>query len=147
MGVMRVAKVVRGAEQASDHVVLDYESRLVRRRRLTTEGGRDILVDLPSVVSLDDGDAMELEDGSLVAVRAAPEALLVVTGDLPRLAWHIGNRHTPCRIEPDHLLIRDDHVLAEMLRRLGAGITKISAPFRPERGAYGHGRTFAHDHN
>ena len=65
---------------------------------------------------------------------------------LPRLAWHIGNRHTPCRIEADRLIIRQDHVLEAMLRQLGAEIQHANLPFRPEGGAYGHGRTFGHDH-
>jgi urease accessory protein len=65
---------------------------------------------------------------------------------LPRLAWHIGNRHTPCQIAADHLLIRADHVLEGMLRGLGAGVTPTMAAFAPEGGAYGHGRTMGHDH-
>ncbi len=131
---------------APDHVALDYEARLLRRKRLTSAGGLAFLVDLPEVVSVGEGDAFELEDGRRVGVRAAPEALIAVTGDLPRLAWHIGNRHTPCRIEPGRLLIREDHVLAAMLERLGAGLARVEEPFSPEGGAYGHGRTMGHDH-
>ena len=132
---------------APEAVSLDYEGRFLRRKRLETDAGVPFLVDLAEVVSLDDGDALELTDGRRVAVRAAPEALLAVTGpSLARLAWHIGNRHTPCRIEADRLLIRDDHVLADMLRGLGAEVTPLTAPFRPEGGAYGHGRTMGHSH-
>lgn len=134
------------AHDGSDHIALTYEDRLVRRKRLVSAGGRDFLVDLPEVVSLNDGDAFRLDDGTEIVVRAAPEPLLEVTGDLPRLAWHIGNRHTPCRIEPGRLLIRRDHVLADMLARLGATVREIEAPFSPEGGAYGHGRTFGHSH-
>jgi urease accessory protein len=104
------------------------------------------MVDLPETVSLDAGDALETKDGGFVEIVAAPEPLLKVTGDLPRLAWHIGNRHTPCQIEGDHLLIRADHVLADMLHRLGASVEDVTAPFTPEGGAYGHGRTHGHDH-
>jgi urease accessory protein len=71
---------------------------------------------------------------------------LAVSGDLARLAWHIGNRHTPCQVEKGRLLIRRDHVLEAMLRQLGAGVEAVIAPFRPEGGAYGHGRTMGHDH-
>jgi hypothetical protein len=46
----------------------------------------------------------------------------------------------------DHLLIRDDHVLADMLARLGAEVSRVTAPFVPEGGAYGHGRTHGHSH-
>ena len=132
---------------AADRIALDYEARFLRRRRLVTAGGLDLLVDLPEAVSLNAGDALELADGRLVEIAAAPEPLLEITGpDLARLAWHIGNRHTPFQIEPGRLLIRRDHVLADMLTRLGATLAEVEAPFTPEGGAYGHGRTFGHDH-
>ena len=79
-------------------------------------------------------------------VAAAAEAVLVVKGDITRLAWHLGNRHTPCQIEADRLVIRADHVLADMLRGLGATVTPAEAPFTPEGGAYGMGRTMGHAH-
>ncbi len=85
-------------------------------------------------------------DGRLIEIVAAAEPVLIVQGDLPRLAWHIGNRHTPCQIEDDRLVIRDDHVLKAMLVQLGATVTHAMEPFTPEGGAYGHGRTMGHDH-
>ena len=88
-----------------------------------------------------------LEDGRGVAIFAAPEALIEVTGnDLTRIAWHIGNRHTPCQIAEGRLLIREDHVMADMLMRLGANVRRVTEPFTPEGGAYGHGRTHGHAH-
>jgi len=131
---------------AGERLVLDYEGRFLRRKRVLAASGRGVMVDLPETVSLDAGDALEAEGGLLVEIVAAPEPLLRVSGDLPRLAWHIGNRHTPCQVAGDHLLIRDDHVLADMLRRLGAEVTAVTAPFVPEGGAYGHGRTHGHSH-
>ena len=130
---------------AGERLVLDYEGRFVRRKRVVAASGRGVMVDLPETVSLDAGDALEA-DGVLVEIVAAAEPLLRVSGDLARLAWHIGNRHTPCQVAGDHLLIRDDHVLADMLRRLGAEVTPVTAPFVPEGGAYGHGRTHGHSH-
>ncbi|MCU4654734.1 urease accessory protein UreE [Roseibacterium sp. SDUM158016] len=129
-----------------DRLILDYEGRFLRRKRVVCASGRAVLVDLPETVSLDAGDALETEEGGLVAVEAAPEPLLRITGDLPRLAWHIGNRHTPCQVLEGHLLIRDDHVLSDMLARLGAGVERVTGPFTPEGGAYGHGRTHGHSH-
>jgi urease accessory protein len=129
-----------------DTLLLGYEERFLRRKLLHTAAGAHLLVDLAETVSLDHGDALVLADGGLVEVKAAPEPLLSVTGDLPRLAWHIGNRHTPCQIEDQRLLIRTDHVLEGMLRGLGAKVVHVTAPFTPEGGAYGHGRTMGHDH-
>lgn len=136
-------------DAASDSVTLDYEGRFLRRRLLATDAGIDLLVDLPETLSLDDGDAFEATDGRLILVRAAPEPLVEVAAagaTLARLAWHVGNRHTPAQIDPGRLLIRRDHVLEAMLTGLGATIRPIMAPFRPEGGAYGHGRTHGHDH-
>jgi urease accessory protein len=133
--------------QAHDLVVLDYDARLIRRRRLTTVQGTAFLVDLPALINLDDHWGFELSDGTRVQVVAAEEELTEVTGDLPRLAWHIGNRHTPCQIEPARLLIRRDHVIEDMLTRQGALLRVLREAFKPEGGAYGHGRTMGHDHS
>jgi urease accessory protein len=134
------------AGTADDTITLDYESRFLRRKRLVGDGGLAFLIDLPQARALAEGEVLHLSNGRRVVVRAADEPLLEVRGDLARLAWHVGNRHTPCRIEDDRLLIRDDRVLADMLARLGAAVTPVVAAFVPEGGAYGHGRTFGHDH-
>ena len=148
MTAMPVAhEVVRKAGQGAG-VSLSYEARFLRRKVLTSDAGEAILVDLPQTTSLDHGDALVLSDGRQLAVIAAPEPLLAVSGDdLPRLAWHIGNRHTPCQIEGRRLLIQRDHVIRDMLRHLGARVEEVVEPFTPEGGAYGHGRTHGHDHS
>lgn len=126
---------------------LTYEDRFFRRRKLATTDGLTILADFEHATSLEHGDALELSDGRLVEIVAAPEDLLAVMGpDLARLAWHIGNRHTPCQVQPDRLLIRNDPVIAHMLEHLGAVLAPTREPFTPEGGAYGHGRTHAHEH-
>lgn len=131
---------------ASDHVSLTYDQRFLRRKRLQSEGGVAFLIDLPSAVSLDNGAVLTLDDGTAIAVVAADEPLLQVRGNLVRLAWHIGNRHTPCQISDACLYIRQDPVLADMLRHLGADVSQTHGAFVPEGGAYGHGRTFGHSH-
>lgn len=133
--------------EVADWVALDYDARLMRRKRLAGRGGLAFLVDLADVTNLDDHWGFALDDGRAVGVEAAPEDLVEVRGDLPRLAWHIGNRHTPCQIGADRLLIRRDHVIEAMLSQLGAALTPVTGPFRPEGGAYGKGRTMGHDHS
>ena len=135
-----------GVARPDDRVVLTYDQRFLRRKRLEAAGGTAFLVDLPETVSLQAGDAFLLSDGRAVAIEAAEEPVLRITGDLPRLAWHIGNRHTPCQFQGDALVIRADHVLLAMLRHLGAEVVETVLPFAPEGGAYGHGRTLGHDH-
>lgn len=131
---------------ATGRVVLGYDERFLRRKRLVMASGDAFLVDLAETTNLLAGDAFELSDGRLVEIAAALEPVLVIRGDLVRLAWHIGNRHTPCQIEADRLVIRADHVLADMLRGLGAIVIEAQAPFTPEGGAYGLGRTMGHAH-
>lgn len=127
---------------------LDYDARFLRRKTLTLVDGRSLLVDLPQTTSLDHGGVLLLEGGGEIVVQAAIEPLLEVSGpDLPRIAWHIGNRHTPCQIEQNRLLIQRDHVIADMLGKIGATVREVDEPFTPEGGAYGHGRTHGHDHS
>ncbi len=135
------------SESATADCALTYDARFFRRKKLTTSEGWSFVADFEHTVSLNDGDVLELGDGRLVKITAAPEELLAVTGaNLPRSAWHIGNRHTPCQIEPDRLLIQNDPVIAHMLSHLGATVAEVTEPFTPEGGAYGHGRTHSHDH-
>lgn len=138
----------KGAWSGSgEQVILDYTERFLRRKMLSTMSGLRFMVDLEQTSSLDHGDALELSDGVLVEIIAAPEALMRVSGDnLVRLAWHIGNRHTPCQIMGDHLLIQFDPVIGHMLEHLGAAVEPIEMPFTPEGGAYGQGRTHSHEH-
>jgi urease accessory protein len=145
------ARLVRAAERDARapyaRTMLGYDERVLRRRRLVTESGEGFFVNLAEVTSLADGDAFELADGRLIEVVAAAEPVIAVRGgDLAVLAWHIGNRHTPCQVEPGRLVIRADHVLEAMLRQLGAETEPRMEPFRPLGGAYGHGRTMGHDH-
>jgi len=135
------------AISADGVITLDYEGRFLRRKRLVTDEGEAFLVELPETVSLSATDGFMLDDGRIIAIRPKPEPLLKITHNhLPRIAWHIGNRHTPCQIEQHYLLIQQDHVLENMLELLGATIEKLEAPFTPEGGAYGHGRTHSHEH-
>ncbi len=143
----RTLRPAGGWTDATDTCTLSYGDRFLRRKRLVGDGGTEFLVDLPQTTSLNHGDALELTDGRLVAIRAAPEPLLAVSGpDLVRLAWHIGNRHCPCQVERERLLIGVDPVLRDMLDHLGATVAEVTEPFTPEGGAYGHGRTHGHAH-
>ena len=135
-------------EKSLVFVTLDYEGRFLRRKRLVTNSGEPFLVELPETVSLSSTDGFLLDDNRVVAIKAKSEWLLKVKhAELSRIAWHIGNRHTPCQVELDHLLIKEDYVMEDLLRLLGADIEKLQAPFFPEGGAYGHGRTHNHSHN
>ena len=128
-------------------VTLDFEARFLRRKRMVTDCGKAFIADLPETVSLNSGDAFVFEDGCQVIINAAAEPIVEIRHvDLAKIAWHIGNRHTPCEIKDDCLVIRRDHVLEDLLIRLGAALKNADAPFNPEGGAYGLGRTHSHEH-
>jgi urease accessory protein len=138
-------------EQAAGSLTLDFDARHRRRIRLTTDQGEDVLLDLPNVVAMADGDGLQLDDGRLLKVQAAAEPIVEVRhkdpNQLMRLAWHLGNRHLPTEIRDQTLRIRPDHVIEEMLHRFGAEVVKVQAPFQPEGGAYsGDGQHRDHDH-
>lgn len=145
-------------------IELDWDTRQKSRFDATDSQGRALGVFLPRGQSVRGGDVLVCEDGSLVAVRAKPESLLRVTArpggsplDLMRAAYHLGNRHVPLEIGVDRLQLEPDHVLAEMLSRMGLDVAPVEAPFEPDAGAYGaaphahdadraHGHGCDHDH-
>jgi urease accessory protein len=151
----RVAQVGEWpSERARGTVTLAFDDRHRRRLRLTSDAGEPFLLDLSRAAVLEEGDGLALSDGTWLAVKAAPEALLEITASepslLPRLAWHLGNRHLPAQIQAQRILIREDHVIADMIEGLGGRVRRISAPFTPEAGAYGaaphaHGHDHEHD--
>ena len=139
---MHIAHAIKSgvATHTTDALItLDYAGRHMRRRVLKTDTGEDFLVELPEARRLHIDDSFILDDGRLIGIIPKNEALLKITHvNLPRLAWHFGNRHVPCQIENDCLLITQDHVLEAMLIGLGATVAKLDMPFTPESGAYSH---------
>jgi urease accessory protein len=133
---------------AAGAVTLDFDARHRRRMRIGTDQGEDVLLNLPKAVAMADGDGLQLEDGRLLRVRAAPELVVEIRhkdpNQLMRLTWHLGNRHLPTEIRDHVLRIRPDHVIEDMLLGFGADLARVQAPFQPEGGAYG-GHSHHHD--
>jgi urease accessory protein len=138
-------------------VSLDWDVRQKSRFAATDSTGRELAVFLPPGTALRGNDVLVAEDGSVVAVQAAPQPVLRITHctahgspfDLLRAAYHLGNRHVPIELTPTHLQIEPDHVLADLLRSMHLIVTPMDAAFEPESGAYSghaHGLAHAHDH-
>lgn len=152
---LRAARVIDRHEVGSritiDTITLDREARYRRRIALATDRGHAFLLDLPEATYLAHGDALELSNGALVKVVAAPEDLLEIHGhdpvELARIAWHIGNRHTPAEIQSAAIYIKPDHVLEEMVVGLGGHVHRVRRPFEPEGGAYGGKGPLHQDHH
>ena len=132
-------------------VTLAFDDRHRRRVRLVDDAGEAFLLDLDDATRMGDGDGLRLETGGVVHVRAADEDVLDIRcadpRDTARMAWHIGNRHLPTQVLDDGTLrIRADHVIEQMLVRLGAQVEARTAAFDPEPGAYDEGGGHAQDH-
>ncbi|MEO6017702.1 MAG: urease accessory protein UreE [Polaromonas sp.] len=139
-------------------VELDWDVRQKSRFDATDSLGRQLGVFLPRGTLVRGGDVLVVEDGSMVRVIAAPQAVLRITActahgspfDLTRAAYHLGNRHVPIELKPDHLKIEPDHVLADMLRSMHLIVNAVEEAFEPEGGAYsagGHKHDHGHDHD
>ncbi len=149
----RASKVLgRGSwSDPTDTITLSQDQRHRRRIMLTSDGGIEFLLDLAEATHLRHGDGLVLDDGRVIEVRAEAEELLEVRGTAPhhllRLAWHLGNRHLEAEIAEDRILIRRDHVIADMLEKLGATVVEVVQPFNPEGGAYGGAHESHHTHH
>ena len=130
-------------------LTLAYEARCKSRLSATLDNGETVALVLPRGTVLADGDVLVADDGGLVRVVAADEAVLVVRANdalaLTRAAYHLGNRHTPVEVGADYLKLEADTVLESMLTRLGVRVEAASLPFQPETGAYGGGHRHGHD--
>jgi urease accessory protein len=135
-------------------VEIDWDVRQKSRFDATDSQGRALAVFLPRGSVVRGGDVLVAEDGSLVRVQAAPQPVLRVTAcaehggpaDLPRAAYHLGNRHVALEVKPDHLQLEPDPVLAGMLRSMHLIVQEVQAPFEPEAGAYA-ASAHAHEHH
>ena len=147
--VISVSTSSAAGRPVSGQVVLRHDERHLRRKLLHLGDNSMVMLDLKEAVLLCDGDLLEIDDGSVVQIVAAEEKLLEIRArdrvHLLQLAWHLGNRHLPAQIEDDRILVVRDHVIADMLRGLGAEVTEIEAGFQPVRGAYhAHGGQHGH---
>jgi urease accessory protein len=121
---------------AGDLVVLRHDERMPKRNWFETVSGQRFDADLKAR-ELAVGDAFRLNDGQLVEVVAAEQDLLAITGDLPRLLWHIGRCHARCQIEADRVLVVPDATIESLMRSLGAAVEPVREPFVPECEAEG----------
>jgi len=161
--MLTVNKLIPGARglaavllKRASNVSLDWDVRSKSRFDATDSADRALGVFLPRGTVVRGGDVLVAEDGSLVRVQAAPQPVLVVRHcsqhgslfDLQRAAYHLGNRHVALELQPDHLKLEPDHVLADMLRAMHLIVTAETTGFEPEAGAYaagGQGHGQSHD--
>ena len=134
-------------KKIEDTITLTYDQRFIRRKKLVSDNNFGFLVNLSETVSLKKNDGFLLDNGSIILIKSAEEELLEITSNnLMKITCHIGNRHIPCQIENERLLIQVDKVIENLIIKLGGHVKKVKEEFNPEGGAYGLGRTHGHKH-
>ena len=125
---------------AQDRLLLPFDARQHSRMRVCLESGEYVAVILERGKPLRDGELLLGNDGRVIQVVAAPEAVLHVSFATPlaliRAAYHLGNRHLSVQIGADFLRTPEDSVVVDLLAGLGGAITRVVEPFEPEGGAY-----------
>ncbi len=136
---------------------LPFESRQKSRLKTKLVSGEEVGLVLPRGEILRGGDLVTASDGRVIEIVAEPEKVAAYRNqrNLAKVAYHLGNRHVPVQVGEGFLRIAEDHVLEEMVKKLGATVSHVEAPFEPEAGAYagghqhdemGHGGKI-HDHH
>ena len=149
--------------EVRDQLNLSFDERSKSRLRTRLISGEEVALMLPRGEVLRGGDLVTASDGRVIEVVARPESLLDVKCENPialaKVAYHLGNRHVPVEVGEGYLRIAADHVLEDMVKKLGAEVTHLEAAFEPETGAYGGGHRhdemghggkiheFGHDHD
>lgn len=139
--MIELTERLQGSGATDDTVTLPYELRQKSRQRLRLDSGREAALMLAPGSVLDHGDCLRAVDGTSVRVSAAEEAVSNAATDDPlclaRACYHLGNRHVALQVGAGWVRYQPDHVLDEMVRGLGLTVSRQSARFEPERGAYG----------
>ncbi|TQI76319.1 urease accessory protein [Bosea sp. AK1] len=157
--MLRATSVLRKAavkaERVVDTLALGHRDRTINGVSVRATGGLELAISLDKAATLNDGDALKLEDGTLVQIKAAPESLLEIRAENPlrlvRLAWHLGGHHVPAEMAADALYIPNDAALGELVRGQGCSMTVVERPFQPEAEVHHHAHGddcgCGHDHH
>jgi urease accessory protein len=131
------------AAMVDSHLVLNHDQRDRGRLRAETSEGVEVRIFLERGSPLQIGEVLRSECGKHLVVEGAYENVVTATCDdwavFSRACYHLGNRHVKVQIGERWLRMLPDHVLEELLAKLGMNLTHESGIFIPEQGAYGNG--------
>ncbi|MGA7802096.1 MAG: urease accessory protein UreE [Gammaproteobacteria bacterium] len=151
--MLRLTEKLDEPVEAGATLTLPFGDRQKSRLRTRLDDGREAGLMLERGLVLRHGDCLRADDGTVVRVQAAPEAVSTAFSRDPlvvaRACYHLGNRHVPLQIGDTWVRYLHDHVLDAMVEHLGLRVFAEHAPFEPEAGAYdGHSEGApAHDHH
>lgn len=145
--MLKITNLVSNDKDHSLTLTLPFDSRQKARLQTKLDNGQEAGLFLPRGIILRNGNKVEAESGEIIKIISANEDVSTVTTSdtllLIKASYHLGNRHVPLEVTKKYLRYQYDHVLNEMIEQLQLTVTRESAPFEPESGAYSHG----HHHN
>lgn len=126
---MLITKIVGNIEDIeSPHsnrewIELDWDELNKRILRKRTSSGTDIAIALEDSNPLKVGDVLYEDENLQVVVRAKKEKVYVIYPDsseqMGKTAFELGNRHTPCLISNDEIVVRYDQTLKRLFEEVG----------------------------
>lgn len=133
----------------TEELVLDHRQREKGRFKTFLADGTEVRVFLARGKVLPIGQGLRSACGRRLVVAGATEPVtLARSADwslFARACYHLGNRHVRVQVGERWLRMARDHVLEEMLVKLGLDVIHQEAVFEPEAGAYD-GSAHSHQH-
>lgn len=117
-----------------DWLELEWEELNKKILRKRTASGMEIAISLENSGTLRYGDILFEDEDTLIAIRTKLEKVFVIKPrtmqEMGRAAFEIGNRHTPCIIDDNEILVRFDHTLTKLLNEIGVAYDEEERRFK-----------------
>ncbi|MBM7570478.1 urease accessory protein UreE [Aquibacillus albus] len=115
-------------------VELDWEELNKRILRKKTDKGTDVAIALEDKQPLKVGDIVYQDDHVQVVIRTKKEKVYVIYPDsivqMGKMAFELGNRHTPCLISDDEIVVRYDETLERLFEEVGVKYEQTERRFK-----------------
>lgn len=115
-------------------VELEWDELNKRILRKYTDKGTDVAVSLEDEGPLKVGDILYQDDHLQVVVRTKREKVYVIYPDsmiqMGKMAFELGNRHTPCLISHDEIIVRYDETLVRLFKEVGVKYEETERRFK-----------------
>ena len=122
------------AGKTTEWVELDWEELSKRILRTETNQGTDIALKLNQEEPLQYGDLLFEDAARRIAIRTKMEPVIVISPkdmtEMGKAAFELGNRHTPCLIDENEIIVRADHTLNKLLDEVGVSYETTERRFK-----------------
>ncbi|GAB2567091.1 urease accessory protein UreE [Gracilibacillus alcaliphilus] len=136
---MKLTNVIGNIESADyyaetvEWIELDWEELNKRILRKFTTKGREIAIILEEQ-GLQYGDILYQDETSTMAIRTKSEPAYVIRPasitEMGKIAFELGNRHTPCIIEGNEIIVRYDRTLEDIFAKTGVAYVQTEKRFK-----------------